>query len=128
MKSLLLCCGLILFAGLLSTGLAADTAVKGKVHHIVCFKFAETATAEQINKVDADFRALKSKIHQIKSLKSGTNMSPEKLNKGFTHCWELTFKNAADRDTYLVHPAHKAFGGSLGSVIADVFVFDFVAK
>jgi len=128
MKSLLLCCGFFLFAGLLSTGLAADTAVKGKVFHVVCFKFADTATPAQIQKVDADFRALKSKIPQIKALKAGTNMSPEKLNKGFTHCWELTFKNATDRDTYLVHPAHKAFGGSLGSVIADVFVFDFVAK
>ena len=128
MKSFFLFCGLILFAGLLSTGLAADTAPKGKVHHVVCFKFAENATAAQIQKVDADFRALKSKIHQIKSLKAGTNMSPEKLNKGFTHCWELTFKNAADRDAYLVHPAHKAFGGSLGSTIADVFVFDFIAK
>lgn len=129
MKSLLLCCGLILFAGLLSTGLAVDTAAKkGPVNHVVCFKFADTATAEQIQKVDADFRALKSKIPQIKSLKAGTNMSPEKLNKGFTHCWILTFKNAADRDAYLVHPAHKAFGGSLGSVMADVFVIDFVSE
>jgi hypothetical protein len=128
MKSLFLWCGLILFAGLLTTGLAADTAVKGKVHHVVCFKFADTATPEQIEKVDADFRALKSKIHLVKSLKAGTNMSPEKLNKGFTHCWELTFKSAADRDAYLVHPAHKAFGQSLGSSVADVFVFDFIAR
>jgi hypothetical protein len=40
----------------------------------------------------------------------------------------LTFKTAADRDAYLVHPDHKAFGSLVGPVLADVFVIDFWAQ
>ena len=55
----------------------------------------------------------------------GTNVSPEKHDKGFTHCFILSFKNEKNRDAYLVHPAHKAFGRLLGPVMEDVFVIDF---
>ncbi|HEX9046301.1 MAG TPA: Dabb family protein [Verrucomicrobiae bacterium] len=50
------------------------------------------------------------------SLQCGTNVGPENLNKGFTHCFALSFKSAADRDAYLKHPAHKAFGKVVGPV------------
>ncbi|MCD6338925.1 MAG: Dabb family protein [Verrucomicrobia bacterium] len=98
---------------------------KGRVIHFVCFKFKESATREQIRKVRDDFRALKRKIPQIVSLRWGTNISPEKLNKGFTHAFLLVFQSEKDRDAYLVHPAHKAFAGSLNGLIDDVFVIDF---
>ncbi len=97
----------------------------GKLFHVVSFKFKDTATPEQIATVDKAFRALKTQIKGIKTLDAGTNVSPEKLNKGFTHAWVLTFTSEKDRDAYLVHPAHKAFGRSLGPVLADVFVIDF---
>ncbi|MCX6897643.1 MAG: Dabb family protein [Verrucomicrobia bacterium] len=108
---------------------AADAcASKGKLRHVVSFKFKESATPEQIKEVEKAFCALKAKIPQIASLEWGTNCSPEKHSKGFTHCFVLTFNSDADRDAYLPHPAHKAFGKSLGPVIADVFVVDFRAK
>jgi hypothetical protein len=55
------------------------------------------------------------------------NNSPEKLNQGYTHVYQLTFTNAAARDVYLVHPAHKAFGSLLGSsgVFDGAFVVDY---
>ncbi len=126
---------LVLIAALASlvvlspAALAADAcSAQGKIRHVVSFKFKESATPEQIKEVEKAFCALKTKIPQIVSLEWGTNCSPEKHSKGFTHCFVLTFNNAADRDAYLPHPAHKAFGKSLGPVIADVFVVDFVAK
>jgi hypothetical protein len=78
--------------------------------------------------VEDAFRGLKGKIPEIKSLKWGTNVSPEKHDKGFTHCFVLTFAGDKERDAYLVHPDHKAFGKVLGPVMADVFVIDFKAK
>jgi hypothetical protein len=108
---------------------AADAcASKGKLRHVVAFKFKDSATPEQIKEVEKAFRALKTQIPQIASLEWGTNCSPEKHAKGFTHCFVLTFASDADRDAYLPHPAHKAFGQSLGPVLADVFVVDFWAK
>lgn len=109
---------------------AADYGAKkgGKLNHVVSFKFKESATPEQIKQVEEAFRGLKKKIKEIKSLEWGTNVSPEKHDKGFTHCWILGFGSDKDRDAYLVHPDHKEFGKLVGPVIADVFVVDFWAK
>ena len=117
----------ILCATLL-VGLAASATAAEKINHVVSFKFKSTASAEDIKKVEAAFAGLKKKISQIKSLEWGTNVSPENLNKGFTHCWVLTFNSAKDRDAYLVHPDHKEFGKNLGPVLEDVFVIDFVVQ
>jgi hypothetical protein len=97
------------------------------VKHVVVFKYKSTATAEQIEQVSAAFKALKDKIPGIVSFEYGTNNSPEKLNKGFTHVYLLTFTDAAARDAYLPHAEHKKFGELLGKlgVLEEPFVVDF---
>lgn len=102
-----------------------DKAKPGKLHHVVSFKFKKSATPEQIQKVVDDFKALKKQISEIDGFKWGTNVSPEKHDKGFTHAFVLTFESDKARDAYLVHTAHKEFGAKLGPVIDDVFVVDF---
>jgi len=98
-----------------------------KIRHVVCFKFMEDATKEQIAKVEKAFEDLKKKkkIVEIENLEWGTNNSPEGLNKGFTHCFILTFADEKARDAYLPHPDHKAFGKVLKPILEDVFVIDF---
>jgi hypothetical protein len=123
MKKLTVIACAVLLAGLLASASAAQ-----KIQHVVSFKFKSTASAEEIKKVETAFADLKNKISEIKSLQWGTNNSPEKLNKGFTHCWILTFKSEKDRDAYLVHPDHKAFAKDLGSILEDVFVIDFAVQ
>jgi hypothetical protein len=114
---------------LVSPALAAEkaqgTEPKGKLQHVVAFKFKEEATRSQIEAVEKAFAELPRQIKVIQHFEWGTNVSPEKLDKGFTHGFILTFKTAADRDAYLVHPDHKAFGSLVGPVLADVFVIDF---
>jgi hypothetical protein len=129
MKHIGLFFGACVLAAFVVSALAADGSdKKGPLRHVVSFKFKEAATPAQIQKVVDDFRDLKIKIPTIVSFECGTNVSPEKLNKGFTHCFVLTFKSEKDRDAYLVHPAHQAFGQSLGPVLADVLVIDFQAQ
>ncbi len=99
-----------------------------KLNHVVSLKLKPAATSEQIKAVEDAFRALKQKIPEIVTLEWGTNVSKEKHDKGFTHCFILSFRNEKDRDAYLVHPDHKAFGKVLGPVMEDVFVIDFLAK
>lgn len=98
-----------------------------QVKHIVIFKYKATATPAQIEEVTTAFKALKTKIPGIVSFEYGVNNSPENLNKGFTHAYLLTFKDAAARDAYLPHPEHKKFGELLGrlSVLEEPFVVDF---
>ena|SRR6266478_14421 len=103
-------------------------AAEGPIRHVVSFRFKKDADPEKVRQVEEAFAALKQKIPLIQQLEWGTNVSTEKHDKGFTHIWIATFKNAADRDAYLVHPAHKAFAGGLKEVLEDAFVIDFVPK
>ena len=98
---------------------------KKQLRHVVLFKFKESATAEDIAKIEKAFTALPDKIPQIKGYEWGTNNSPEGLDKGFTHCFFLTFNSEEDRAIYLPHPDHKAFGGLLGPYLEDVLVLDY---
>ncbi|MVM40337.1 Dabb family protein [Spirosoma sp. HMF3257] len=95
------------------------------VQHIVLFKFKPETTPAKVNEIVAAFEALPSQIKEIKGFKWGTNNSPEKLNKGLTHAFILTFDNEKDRDAYLPHPAHKKFGTIVGPWLAEVTVVDF---
>jgi Stress responsive A/B Barrel Domain len=106
------------------TVLAAD----GPIRHVVHFKFKVDADKALVAKVVTEFAALKGKISAVEALEYGTNVSPEKHDKGFTHCWIATFKNAAARDAYLIHPDHQAFVALLKPVLEDALVIDFVVQ
>lgn len=98
------------------------------LRHVVSFKYKEGTTQEQIAKVEKAFADLKKTISEIKAFEKGTNNSPEGLNKGFEHCYLLTFHSEKDRAVYLKHPDHVKFGKMLGPVLADVFVIDYWAQ
>ena len=76
------------------------------LRHVVLFKFKEGTSTDALNAMTTAFSELPGKIPEIKDFEWGLNNSPEGLEKGFTHCFLVTFKSAADRDTYLPHPAH----------------------
>ena len=98
------------------------------LRHVVLFKFKEGTTATDIKKVEDAFSALPSKIPQIMAYEWGLNNSPEGLEKGFTHCFFLTFNSEDDRAIYLPHPDHKAFGQVLSPFLDDVLVVDYWTK
>ena len=117
----------LIFA-LLISGLTSSAQAAGKLHHVVCLKFKSTASTQDIKQVEEAFMALKEKIPGIENVKWGTNVSKEQKNKGFTHCFLLTFKSDKERDVYLEHPDHKAFAKLVGPFVDDVFVIDFVTN
>lgn len=100
----------------------------GTLRHVVAFKFKPEVSADQQAQVVESLLSLEKKIDTIVSIESGTNLSPEGLDKGFTHCFIVTFRTEGDRDAYLVHPDHKKFGSLAGPLLADVFVIDFWAE
>jgi len=98
------------------------------LRHVVLFGFKETASPEEVQKIIDAFKALPSQISEIKGFEWGTNNSPEGLNQGLTHAFTLTFHSEADRDAYLPHPSHKAFGDIIGSSLDKVTVVDYWTK
>jgi heme-degrading monooxygenase HmoA len=97
------------------------------LRHVVLFAFNETATPADIRAVEQAFAALPSQIAEIKGFEWGTDVSVEQLADGYTHCFLVTFASSADRDAYLVHPAHRAFVAGLQPHLAKVLVIDYWA-
>jgi hypothetical protein len=98
------------------------------LRHVVMFGWKDGTDTAHINKIVSAFKELPSKISQIKSFEWGTNSSPEGLNNGLTHCFVATFSSDADRDAYLVHPAHKVFVGLLKPAPDKITVLDYWTK
>jgi len=98
------------------------------LRHVVLFKFKPGTSKEDIAKVETAFSALPSKISQIAGYEWGLNNSPEGLDKGFTHCFFVTFHSEEDRAIYLPHPDHKAFVGILSPHLEDAVVVDYWAN
>lgn len=128
MKKLILSTLVAAFVAVSLTLMAAEPAPKSVLRHVVTFKFKDSASEAQIKEIVDAFRDLKTKIPEIRAFEWGTNNSPEGLNKGLTHCFILTFHSEKDREIYLPHPDHKAFGAKLGPVLDDVFVIDYWSK
>ena len=130
MKNISRLLGLAVGLGVLYAGMTTEAADKKKakqLRHFVCFKYKAEASKEKIAEVEKAFVALEKKITEIKAFEKGMNNSPEGLNKGFKHCYMITFEWEKDRDAYLVHPAHKKFVELVGPVLEDVFVVDYWA-
>lgn len=110
--------------------MAADATAKGKVVHIVAFKYKKAITDAKKKEITDALVALKGKIPQIISVQHGPNISKEGFDKGFHEAFVITFASEKDRDVYLGHEAHTKFAKMLDGVLADkgVFVFDFVAQ
>ncbi len=105
-----------------------ESNMKELLRHVVLIKFKEETSQEDIKKVEDAFHELESKIPEIRDYEWGTNNSPEGNDKGFTHCFFVTFGSEEDRDIYLPHPDHQAFVQVLVPHLEDVLVVDYWAK
>ena len=110
------------------TANAQDNGGSTALRHVVLFKFKDTSLPADIKKVEQAFAGLSQKIKLIKAFEWGTNVSPENLSQGLTHCFLVTFSSEKDRDDYLVHPDHKAFVEVLIPHLDKVTVIDYWAK
>lgn len=123
--------GLVLAGGFYLTISASPTAADNTdklLRHVVLFQFKESSSKEDVQRVIDEFRGLPVKIPEIASFEYGTDNSPEGLADGFTHCFLLTFKSEKDREVYLPHEAHKAFGDKLRPHLEKVLVVDYWAE
>jgi hypothetical protein len=96
------------------------------LRHVVLIRFKEDTSPATIREIETAFAALKDKIAAIEALEWGTDCSPEGKAQGFTHCFFLTFRSAAERDAYLPHPDHQAFSNLLRPQVDPVLVVDYV--
>ena len=103
------------------------------IRHTVFVKFPADARPETIGAVFRALDDLRAVVPGMLRFSAGANVSPEPLSRGFTHAFVADFADAAARDAYLVHPAHKAAGARLveaaqggrdGLVVIDIAIAD----
>ncbi len=117
----------LLLISVSSEGVAADAPAQ-VLRHVVLFQFTDDATPAQVRAIETAFCRLPSATGLIYDFEWGANVSPENLDQGFTHCFLLTFRNEADFEAYLPHPAHKEFGALLEPHLEQVLVIDYWTK
>lgn len=120
-------CGMItmIFLAAVMLANAQKATTQPQLRHVVMFGWKAATDTAYINKIVLAFRALPGKINLIRRFEWGVNNSPEGLNQGLTHCFLLTFSSEADRDAYIIHPAHKAFVALLNPAPDHVTVLDY---
>ena len=77
------------------------------ITHMVLLRFRKDAAKPEIDRVFAELAGLKSRISGLLSFSGGSYTSPEGMQKGFTHGFCMTFRDAPSRDAYLPHPEHE---------------------
>lgn len=76
--------------------------------HMVLFKVKRDVSRARLVRVMKLIGGLKRTIPGITSYRWGPYSSPEGLNRGYTHGFCTTFKDAKSRNVYLDHDAHQA--------------------
>lgn len=118
----------LLILAILTLMTSALTAADAPYRHVVFFKFKDTATPEQVQSLEKAFGDLAKKVETVKAFEWGTNVSPEGLNDGFTHCFLVTFADKAGLEVYLPHAEHQAFVAKLKPLLDKVCVVDYIAR
>jgi hypothetical protein len=97
------------------------------LRHVVLFAFKSETTADEIAAVEQAFAGLPAAIPEIIAFEWGRDVSVEGKTQGFTHCFLVTFRDAAGRDAYLPHPAHQDFVALVSRHREKGLVFDYWA-
>ena len=98
------------------------------LRHVVLVSFKPTSSADDIHRVAEAFAALPRQIEEIIDFEWGTDVSVEGAAQGYSHCFLVTFADAAGRDVYLPHPAHQAFVQTIRPHMEKVLVLDYWAR
>ena len=114
---------LVLVLASLSIACTSENEKQAVVRHVVSFK--EEVSEERKAQAIKDFLDLKNRIPEIKQFEGGENISGEGHDKGFTHCFVLSFEDEAGRNAYLPHPAHLEVAKKNKPLMRDLFVVDY---
>ena len=98
------------------------------IRHCVFVRFRNDVSADERAEIYAGLAALVGQVEGLLSFVSGPNISPEGRSQGFDDGFVMDFADAAARDRYLPHPAHKAAGARLVAALEGgrdgLIVFD----
>jgi Stress responsive A/B Barrel Domain len=83
------------------------------IRHVVLFKLRNDLNESTSAQIFAALKALQHQMPGITNISAGKDVSPEGLQRGFTHGFTVDFVDAAARNAYLPHPDHQKVGAMI---------------
>jgi hypothetical protein len=88
------------------------------IRHVVMVKARADLPAGELEAVFAGLSGLKAWLPGMLAFAGGRDVSPEGLQRGYTHAFTIDFADAAARDAYLVDEEHRRLGSQLRAAAA----------
>lgn len=99
----------------------------GQIIHVVLVRWADPAPPDLAERLDRAVGRVRDAIPGVLEVSHGPSVSIEGLEQGYAYGLYVRFADAAARDAYLPHPAHRPVA-DLITTHADTFVvFDLSA-
>ncbi len=98
------------------------------IRHILLIQFKAGIQSSDIENIKKKFIAFSTEIQGVLSVEWGENNSPKNLNKNYTHCVLMTFKDEVSRKSYLPHPRHDALKAVFLPFLKDIIVLDYTKE
>jgi hypothetical protein len=99
------------------------------VKHLVVFQFKPGTAPAEIDRIMRELAAFVGRIPGLLDFEGGPYSGPypgaDGLNRGYSHGFVMTFRDAAARAAYLPHPEHLRFKDGLVPHLQEVIAFDF---
>ncbi|WP_199423237.1 Dabb family protein [Actinotalea solisilvae] len=95
-----------------------------QIIHVVLLRWAATAAPDAVEQLDAAARTVRESVPGVVEISHGPSVSTEHLERGYDYGLYVRFTDAAARDAYLPHPAHRPLADLITTHADTVLVFD----
>lgn len=95
-----------------------------EIVHVVLLRWAQAAPPDVVARLDDLVAAMRAAIPGVLEVAHGPGVSVEGLEQGYTYGLYVRFADAAARDRYLPHPAHRPVADLIGTHAEALLVFD----
>lgn len=101
----------------------------GVYRRVVLVQFNDDTPEYTMRGIEDAFGALCQGMSQITDYQWGRHEGNQPHEEAYTHCFILGFSSNNERDSYLLHPAHRAFCSQyLTPHLKKICQFDFQAR
>ena len=99
-----------------------------QIIHVVLLRWGPGTPPDVLGRFDDAVRAVAATIPGVVEATHGPSVSIEHLERGFDHGLYVRFADAAARDAYLPHPAHRPLADLITTHAETFLVFDLAAE
>lgn len=95
-----------------------------QIIHVVLVRWAATAPSDVVERLDRTVSTVRDTVPGVVEISHGPSVSTEQLEQGYDYGLYVRFADAAARDVYLPHPAHRPLSDLITTYADAVLVFD----